>query len=124
MTSNVVLFPKGKKDSPPQTMEELMNGVLEVRRGQIDFLVDDIGSFIMGRSAEEGFDLMTEDNMRVNILMIECVRAALFESIGMKHYLHEELDRLVTNEQVEEMIVPLTANTENVTKSDDDEQNV
>lgn len=97
-SNNIVIFPKGKKDSPPQTLAEVMGEVLEARTAHIDFFLDEIGSFIFSRAHEEGFNLMTEDNMKINTLMMESIRSALFESIGVPHFLHDVAEELITDE--------------------------
>lgn len=105
-SNNVVIFPKGKKDSPPQTLAEVMGDVLEARVAHIDFFLDEIGSYIFSRAHEEGFHLMTDDNMKINTLMMESIRSALFESVGVPHFLHDVAEEIITDEDfdIEEVI--------------------
>ena len=99
--NNIVIFPKGKKDSPPQTIEEVVGGVLEAKAAHVDFLLDELGSYIFTRAHEEGFHMMTDDNMKINTLMIESMRSALYESVGIPHFLHDVAEDLITDEDFE-----------------------
>lgn len=97
-SNNIVIFPKGKRDSPPQTIAEVMGDVLAARVVHIDFFLDEIGSYIFSRAHEEGFDLMTDENLKVNTLMMESIRSVLFESVGVPHFLHDVAEELITDE--------------------------
>jgi hypothetical protein len=89
MSSNVIVFPKGKKNSPPQSIEEVMDSMETIRREHIDFLVDECCSFLFGRLLDEGFDLAEESITKPTIMMVESIKAALCASSGLFHPLHE-----------------------------------
>lgn len=88
-TDNVVFFPKTKKNTPAQTMAELIQSVEGVKKEQIEFLIDDTMSFIFSRLYEEGFNLAQEHCTKSTALLIESFRAALYNSVGMNHPLQD-----------------------------------
>lgn len=92
MTDNVIAFPKGKRNAPPQSIEEVLDSMEAIRRDHIDFLVDECCSFIFGRMLDEGFDLGAEDITKNTIMMVEAIKAALCASCGINHPLHEVAD--------------------------------
>ena len=99
MTSNnVVMFTKGKKDSPPQSYEELITSVMQTRSHHVEFLASEFADFIIYRSFEESFDLTKEAAMRATHFMKVAITSALFAAAGLDHPLHELIDEFVTEE--------------------------
>ena len=102
--TNVIVFPKGKKNAPPQTMEEVIESVEMVRKEHVEFIVDDCCSFIFGRLSEEGFDLSDEGYEKQIVLVAEALKSVLYSASGIEHplqtfaaqmqieYNHEEYD--------------------------------
>ena len=74
MTDNVVIFPKAKRGTPPQTMEELLETVETTRKEHAEFLMDDILSFVFSRCYEEGFDLNQDHCLKSTALLVESFR--------------------------------------------------
>lgn len=83
--SNVIAFPKGKRDSPPQSMEELEAKVSETRKEHIEYLIDDMLSFVFARCQDEGFDLSQESCVKTTGMLLETFRAALYNTVGLSH---------------------------------------
>lgn len=102
MTDNVVIFPKGKLNHPPQTLEELRSTVDETRRGHIDYVVDNIVEMIFDITYHEGFDLHQDDKIETVVFMVEAIKAAIMDSKDMFHPLHEIAYEMVENEGLEE----------------------
>ena len=103
-SNNIVLFPKGKKDSPPLSMEQLMSSVSDTRTQHADFILDEIGSFIFARSFEEGFDLGGDDNEKQVTLMMESIRSCLLHVVGVDHVLQEFAEDCIQLNDEEELI--------------------
>ena len=91
-SNNIVIFPKGKKDSPPQTIEEIVNGVVEARVINVEILADNIMMNLMEHSLDEGFDLFKEGHSNNVTLIYEAIRSALFGTLDIKHPLHDYAD--------------------------------
>ena len=100
--SNVIIFPKGKRDAPPMTMEEVLNNVEDARREHIEFLVDDVMSFVFQRCYDEGFDMGTDEGVKATALLVESFRASLYKTIGVEHPLHAAADMMFVEEAAED----------------------
>lgn len=94
--SNVVVFPKGKKDTPPCTIEEVYENVELARREHIEVLLDDVMPFVFQRCYEEGFDLSSEECIKSTGLFLDVFRSSLYKCAGMEHPLHQAADRYFT----------------------------
>jgi hypothetical protein len=103
--NNVIAFPRGKKNSPPQSMEEVMESVEAVRKEHIEFLVDECCSFLFGRLLDEGFDLGDEDMTKPTLLVIESLKAALYAASGLEHPLHYFADQVLRVEENNEEVL-------------------
>lgn len=99
MTSNVIMFPKGKKGSPPQTMEELLETVEEARREHVEFVIDETLSFVFSRCYEEGFDLNKDHCVKTTALVVESLRAAMYNTVGIEHPLFKVADTIFVSEE-------------------------
>lgn len=99
MTSNnVIVFPKPKRNTPPQTMEELMDGVDAVREAHIHFVTDEILELIIIRSIEEGFPLNDQSYNNIIHLMYDSIVAALYKAANKDHPLHTISEELYSKE--------------------------
>jgi hypothetical protein len=87
--SNVIAFPKAKRDSPPQSMEELLENVEFTRKEHIEYVMDEVLSFAFSRVYDEGFDLGQEDCLKTTALLVESFRSALYNTCGLHHPFHE-----------------------------------
>ena len=85
MTDNVVMFPKARRDIPLQTREEVQAKVTEARLQHIEYLIDETLSFVFSRCYEEGFNLNNEDCLKSTGMLVEAMRAALCNSVGINH---------------------------------------
>lgn len=91
--SNVVVFPKWKKETPPQSLEELFNQIEETRSEHIQYLVnEEIAPSLIRALYHEGFDLTTDECEAATNLFVESLKAALYKSSMIDHPLHEVAD--------------------------------
>lgn len=84
-SNNVIMFPKNKKETPPQTLEEVQAQQSEIRSIRVDDFVEQIMVLLIGSAFEEGFDLTTPEFANHNIFIIEAIRAALLKTQGVEH---------------------------------------
>lgn len=96
--TNVVVFPKGKKDSPPQSIDEIISGVMDARCVQIEIVSDDLTDYLMYALAEEGFDVYGEEVAPSIVLINHAIRAAMLKTLDMDHPLISLADDLFTEE--------------------------
>lgn len=94
MTDNVIAFPKAKRGSPPQSIEETLASIEAIRTEHIEFLVDECCSFLFGRMLDEGFDLGEESITKHSALLVESMKSALSASVGISHPLQSLADKM------------------------------
>jgi hypothetical protein len=99
MTDNVVMFPRAKRDSPLHTREEVQAKVVEARKEHAEFIIDETLSFVFSRCYEEGFNLNNDDCFKSTGMLVEAMRAALFNSVGLYHPLHKVADELFVSDE-------------------------
>lgn len=88
--NNVVAFPKGKKGSPPQTLEESLKLVEESRIAHIDSVLDNMIPHFVNVINDEGFDV-TKEHMALPLsYFVEVVRGVLYVGSGLNHPIVEE----------------------------------
>lgn len=109
--TNVVQFPKQKRNSPPQTMEELLGTVEETRKEHVEYLLDEILSNSFRILYEEGFDLGSDHCVNSTAFMVEAFKAAIYRSVGIEHTLQEIADQ-VMNVVDEETTVDIISDVE------------
>lgn len=111
--SNVILFPKAKKGAPANSIDEIIENVQMARREQIEMLIDDTLSFVFSRCYQEGFDLTEDRCVKTTALVVESLRAALYNTCSLDHSLHNVADQLFVNE------AEAQAQTERILESDE-----
>lgn len=87
--SNVVLFPRHKKDTPPTTIEEIYENAVETRKEHIEYVLDDVLAFVFQRCYEEGFNLGHEDCVKTTSMIVETMRSGLYKTVGIPHPMHD-----------------------------------
>lgn len=89
MTDNVIVFPKAKRDTPPQTVEEVHEKRAQAQKEHIEVVLDDVMSNVFYHLSEEGFTIAEEDCIKQTSLVIESLRAAMYKSVDFNHPLHD-----------------------------------
>lgn len=97
--SNVIVFPKAKKNTPPNSIEEILENAETLRREQVEFLVDEVLSLIFYRTFLEGFDLLNDECAKSTALMVESLKAALYNTQGIPHPLHDMASHMFMTEE-------------------------
>ncbi len=108
MTDNVIVFPKPKRNSPPNTLDEIIHNSQENRKEHIEFIIQETLPYIFGKLYDEGYDLCKEDNIEVTGYMIETFRAALYAAAGIDHELHEVADEYI-GDNIDQFIIDESA---------------
>ena len=100
--STVVAFPKGKKDSPPQSIEDTMKIVEENRRLHIENVMDQMIPHFVNVIHDEGFDV-TKDHMAIPLsYFVEVVRGVLYTSMNLDHPISSTAKEFFKNEESKE----------------------
>jgi hypothetical protein len=93
------MFPKGKKGSPPHTMEELLQTVADTRLEQIQYLSDEIIGMVLSVCYENGFEGVDEDeNHKFIMLTHEAIKSMLCASLDIFHPLQNVSFTIVDGE--------------------------
>jgi hypothetical protein len=92
---NVIHFPKVKRGSPPQTLEEVIETVENTRRDHIEMFIMSIIPFVFQKACDEGFDLTQEHCGKTNTFLIESLSAVLCKAAGLHHPIHDVVDEIV-----------------------------
>lgn len=92
--NNVVVFPKAKKGSPANSIEEILENVETVRREQIEMIIGETLSDVFNYCHHEGFNITGDDCIKSTALVVESLRAALYNTCRYTHPLHEVADKL------------------------------
>lgn len=85
MSDNVVLFPKQKKDSPPNSMDQVYQTALESRQEHIEYILDEVLSDLFNYVRESGFDVGKDSCVHSTGMLVEALRSALCQSAGISH---------------------------------------
>ena len=99
MTTNVVVFPKAKKGSPANSIDEILENIELARREQVEMLINETMSMVFSRCHQESYDLTGDSCVKATALAVESLRAALYIVIGQSHPLHEIANQMFIDEK-------------------------
>lgn len=95
---NVVVFPKRKKNTPPQSLEEIRNSIDNARKQHVEILLDEFMSYITSRAYEEGFDFTITHTFKSTFFVQDAIRAALYKTKEIEHPLHQIIDKHIEDD--------------------------
>lgn len=96
--SNVVQFPKEKRGSPPQSLDEVHDNLENVRHVHVDETMAIIAEVIFDNLAISGFNFTPEDGSYVKdvALAFEAIASMLYKYHSMDYPLQVVADQLFT----------------------------
>ena len=96
--SNIVQFPKEKRGSPPQSMDEVHDNLENVRHVHVDETMAIIAEVIFDNLAISGFNFTPEDETYVKdvALAFEAITSMLYKYHSMDYPLQIVADQLFT----------------------------
>lgn len=104
------MFPKGYKDFPPQSQDEVTDKIILARIEHINYLVEEeIMPIIFGRVYQDGYNLGKDECQNSTILLVEAFKNAMYKSVGMEHPLSEISDNMIFADVSEVSITPKDA---------------
>jgi hypothetical protein len=89
--NNIVLFPRAKRDSHPQTLKEVQQAVEGVKKQVAEIIIDEsIGTIFKGLTNYKVVVKEKDGNafMKDISLIVEAIRAAVYRSLEFSHPLH------------------------------------
>jgi hypothetical protein len=114
MTDNVVVFPKAKKDTPPQSIEEVYSKAEATRKEHVEYVIDETLSFVFNRCYDEGFNLHQDHCVKSTAMVVEALRSALYNAVQIAHPLQNAAESMFHSEE------EAMAQTENILNDDDE----
>ena len=93
--TNVIQFPKGKYNSPPQNLEEIIETVENSRKEHIEMFLSVIIPYVFQRACDEGFDITQESCAATNTFFLESLNAALCKTVGIYHPIHDVVNDII-----------------------------
>lgn len=94
MTDNVILFPKFKKDSPPQSVEDIVDQIAQTRKDHVDSVLNDLIPEFMHLFASYGVDVSSENYVKDAAMIVESMKAMLHRQFNLDHPFHKMVDNL------------------------------
>lgn len=85
MTDNVIPFPKYKKNTPPQTIEELIESIEVVRKEHIEYIIDETVGTLFNRCFEDQISISNKEFIKSVLLVEESLRSLLYAATDMDH---------------------------------------
>ena len=100
------MFPKGYKDFPPQSQDEVTDKIILARIEHINYLVEEeIMPIVLGRVYQDGYHLGKEECQNATILLVEAFKNAMYKSVGMIHPLSEISDNMLFTDDVNDVSI-------------------
>lgn len=95
--TNVVMFPKTKKNHPPQTLEDIQDDIQNIRSSKAEDVVSTCIMSIIDSMGINGIDISDPDipeNLKYNTWVLEAIRVLVYGKLGLEHpwkYIPENL---------------------------------
>lgn len=86
--TNIVMFPKFKKNHPPQSLEEIQDEISSMRSSKAEDVVASCMISLMENFANAGIDVMDpelQENLKYNTWLLEAVRLVIYRKLGLDH---------------------------------------
>lgn len=85
MSDNLIVFPKGKLGSPPQSLEDIVEAVVTNRNAYISHLAESITEDVLLRLEDANVDLENAEGIRHIAMLTDALRACICKSMGVEH---------------------------------------
>jgi len=101
--SNVIAFPKGKRNCPPQTIEEMQGRLEEKKIDYVNDIVDYYGTELLGKISQDGFEISENNFMKDFAFTLETLRSGLMRSVGIEHPLQDSVDEAISFTETDDL---------------------
>lgn len=102
MSNNVVVFPKAKRGTPPQSLSELYKEIQEVTLHRIEYVCDVIMEKSLEFAESEGFAVTNPEYTKDLALVVEAYRSLLMKTQSIDHTFHEMVQEMFTADDEDE----------------------
>jgi len=94
VTDNVVLFPGFKRESPPQTVEEIVDKVTQTRKDHVDGVMIDLVPDFIHMFGSYGLDVTSDQYIKDVAMIMESVKSMVSRQYNLEHPFHEMVDNI------------------------------
>ena len=95
--NNVVMFPKEKKDSPVQNMDEVMYVIENTKKAVAEIIIEDVVGNMFQNFSRYGIVVKEKFGpifMKDVALIIESIKSGVYRSLEYDHPLHNFSDKM------------------------------
>ena len=123
--TNVVMFPKNKKSTPPQSLEEMAEKAAEYKRNYTQEFSEMLYNYVFTEMARDGVDFETDEDLLFPniVLVMESIVALHMRANGLHHPLQdfadEAFEESMTEEKKQEFVESLSENGDDEEDEDD-----
>ncbi len=94
MTDNIVLFPGFKRESPPQSVEEIADQVTQNRKDHVDGVLNDVIPDLIHMFGSYGLDINSDDYIKDVAMVMESIKAMISRQYRLEHPFHSMVDNI------------------------------
>lgn len=94
MTDNVVLFPGFKRESPPQTIEEITDKVTQTRKEHVEGVMLDLVPDLIHTFGSYGLDINSDEYIKDVAMVMESIKAMISRQYHLDHPFHKMVDNI------------------------------
>ena len=92
MTDNVIQFPKGKFNTPPQSVEEMVADIDRMRREAADEMANSMVPQLIGIFMANGVDIDQHEYIKDVSMVVEASKSLLYKYFNIDHPFHEMVE--------------------------------
>lgn len=94
VTDNIIFFPGMKRESPPQTIEEIVDRVTQTRKEHVDSVLYDLVPELMHLFGSYGLDVSSNENIKDVAMIMESIKSMIMRQYNLSHPFHEMVDNI------------------------------
>lgn len=113
MTDNVILFPGFKRESPPQTLEEITDRVTQTRKDHVEGVAGELIPDLIHMFGSYGLDVTSDEYIRDVAMIMESIKSMISRQYHLEHPFHSMVDSIFDFSYNEDNTVAYTYNFPN-----------
>lgn len=94
MTDNVIAFPGFKRESPPQSVEEIVDRVTQTRKDHVEMIMNDLIPDFIHIFGSYGIDINSDESVKDVAMVMESVKSMVSRQYRLQHPFHEMVDNI------------------------------
>jgi hypothetical protein len=92
VTGNVIQFPKGKLNTPPQSLEEMVDSIEKLRLETAEEIATSMIPQLLGIFASNGIDADQHEYIKDVSMIVESCKSLLYKYYNIDHPFHEMIE--------------------------------